>query len=363
MAQQFQVLRCCSCHVFQVQQVRQTCPSVEVKKSKKWNCKICNEKQSVLKVFGQGSGSDCRHHVQKLNLLQRDREQTPMNIPRCIEEPVQIGNENTVVNLEEKLDWQDKRFESVSRWTKYLDERCEEQEKEVGEEEMVLTEKQQICSSREKTAKHPRKRKKTSLCIIDGQGQMEQSVSGFADNVKSFENSPDSITLYTKNCGDVPCKSVLSPAVEEQVLHRKNKDAGSKGPGLSKWEKFLLSSKGGASSGMLQETQTQSSGAGARGKKAVISVDTSPRNWPHPLEQKTPILVEQVQNHVTVAGAPMERSKPSPVLGSTHLQEKLLNRLPKETSSIPAKNPLAASNSNTLYINLFSTGDDFDDDI
>jgi len=49
-----------------------------VKKAKKWSCKVCGEKQSYLKVYGQGSGKDCRIHVQKLNALsgglQRDAE-------------------------------------------------------------------------------------------------------------------------------------------------------------------------------------------------------------------------------------------------------------------------------------------------
>uniref|UniRef100_A0A3B4BBA7 MRN complex-interacting protein N-terminal domain-containing protein n=1 Tax=Periophthalmus magnuspinnatus TaxID=409849 RepID=A0A3B4BBA7_9GOBI len=58
MVQQFHVLRCFSCEVFQVQQV---------KKVNKWSCKLCGQKQSVLKEFGRGSGADCRRHVQKLN--------------------------------------------------------------------------------------------------------------------------------------------------------------------------------------------------------------------------------------------------------------------------------------------------------
>uniref|UniRef100_A0A3B3YLB1 MRN complex-interacting protein N-terminal domain-containing protein n=1 Tax=Poecilia mexicana TaxID=48701 RepID=A0A3B3YLB1_9TELE len=40
-----------------------------VKKAKKWSCKLCGEKQSLLKEFGRGSGADCRRHVQKLNAM------------------------------------------------------------------------------------------------------------------------------------------------------------------------------------------------------------------------------------------------------------------------------------------------------
>nr|KAF6448030.1 MRN complex interacting protein [Rousettus aegyptiacus] len=58
---QIRVLRCCSCRLFQAHQV---------KKNRKWTCKACGEKQSFLRTYGEGSGADCRRHVQKLNLLQ-----------------------------------------------------------------------------------------------------------------------------------------------------------------------------------------------------------------------------------------------------------------------------------------------------
>lgn len=43
-------------------------PHTQVKKSKKWACKVCGEKQSVKKVYAQGTGQECRRHVQKLNM-------------------------------------------------------------------------------------------------------------------------------------------------------------------------------------------------------------------------------------------------------------------------------------------------------
>lgn len=63
MPQEFHVLQCHKCQTFQVHQV---------KKTNKWNCKLCGEKESVIKVFGRGSGADCRHHVQRLNQLRGD---------------------------------------------------------------------------------------------------------------------------------------------------------------------------------------------------------------------------------------------------------------------------------------------------
>ncbi|EDO37661.1 predicted protein [Nematostella vectensis] len=44
--------------------------SLQVKKAKKWACKICGEKQSIKKLHARGSAPDCRRHVQKLNMIQ-----------------------------------------------------------------------------------------------------------------------------------------------------------------------------------------------------------------------------------------------------------------------------------------------------
>lgn len=40
-----------------------------VKKAPKWNCKVCNAKQSVKQIYFQGSGRDCRLQVQQLNAM------------------------------------------------------------------------------------------------------------------------------------------------------------------------------------------------------------------------------------------------------------------------------------------------------
>ncbi|KAL2717604.1 MRN complex-interacting protein isoform X1 [Vespula squamosa] len=58
MSQEMNILCCYSCEMFQVH---------IVKKAKKWQCKVCNEKQSIRRVYFQGSGKDCRLHVQELN--------------------------------------------------------------------------------------------------------------------------------------------------------------------------------------------------------------------------------------------------------------------------------------------------------
>nr|KAF6448034.1 MRN complex interacting protein [Rousettus aegyptiacus] len=78
---QIRVLRCCSCRLFQAHQV---------KKNRKWTCKACGEKQSFLRTYGEGSGADCRRHVQKLNLLQGQVSEMSL---RSLEEPINANEE------------------------------------------------------------------------------------------------------------------------------------------------------------------------------------------------------------------------------------------------------------------------------
>uniref|UniRef100_A0A1B6GUL4 MRN complex-interacting protein N-terminal domain-containing protein n=1 Tax=Cuerna arida TaxID=1464854 RepID=A0A1B6GUL4_9HEMI len=67
MPQEHYVLKCFSCETFQ---------SHIVKKTNKWLCKVCGEKQTIKKVYGRGSGKDCRLHTQKLNALKGEKEQS-----------------------------------------------------------------------------------------------------------------------------------------------------------------------------------------------------------------------------------------------------------------------------------------------
>ncbi|KAL3060941.1 hypothetical protein OYC64_009202 [Pagothenia borchgrevinki] len=120
MGQEFLVLRCFTCQSFQVQQV---------KKVNKWTCKLCGEKQSLLKEFGRGSGADCRRHVQKLNAMRgakmEDQEQHTLSLWK------QEGEEEP----EEQVG-----RPQVSSWSKYLDT-----PEEAGpKEEDVLMDSQQL---------------------------------------------------------------------------------------------------------------------------------------------------------------------------------------------------------------------------
>ncbi|XP_053538013.1 MRN complex-interacting protein isoform X2 [Ictalurus punctatus] len=149
MVQEFHVLRCFSCRTFQVQQV---------KKSKKWSCKLCGEKQSLIKEYGRGTGADCRRHVQKLNSLRGEllEVETERARTRWEEEEeecgVEVGPGDETQNLEQKT-------RVVSRWSKYVDRGengPEGDDEHQEEEENVYTDTEQ-CRQR-----NIRKRKKSS---------------------------------------------------------------------------------------------------------------------------------------------------------------------------------------------------------
>ncbi|XP_022376849.1 MRN complex-interacting protein isoform X3 [Enhydra lutris kenyoni] len=104
------VLRCCRCRLFQAHQE---------KKGLKWTCKACGEKQSFLRTYGEGSGADCRRHVQKLNLLQGQISEMAF---RSLEEPGNVDEEeNAEPRQAECESVQEKPQSSENRWLKYLE--------------------------------------------------------------------------------------------------------------------------------------------------------------------------------------------------------------------------------------------------
>ncbi|XP_038652141.1 MRN complex-interacting protein isoform X1 [Scyliorhinus canicula] len=151
MAQQFQALRCCFCKIYQVHQV---------KKSKKWNCKLCGEKQSLLKVYGQGSGADCRRHVQKLNLLQGESMQAMEAAAWSIEESTcssTVCNSGRFCTMSDQVE-----SPASNRWSVYLDQKpVEEASEDEGEGgEVVYTDRQHFQAGVRNASRDGRKRKR-----------------------------------------------------------------------------------------------------------------------------------------------------------------------------------------------------------
>ncbi|CAM2118089.1 MRN complex-interacting protein isoform X1 [Caretta caretta] len=402
MGQRFRVLRCFSCGTFQVHQV---------KKSKKWSCKMCGEKQLLLKAYGQGSGSDCRRHVQKLNLLRAGTEVAAEGTSWCIEEPLNDNKENTAVPHEENMGWQEEEVEFipvVSRWNKYLDKDSEDQEEEV------YTDREQLNSHKRKIVEEQRKRK-SSFCHNDAQECFEEKgIYGLADQakkVKTFESRKDSTTVAEQDCGDYICNSIVVPAINEFWVPENTQAPESADVTVSKWEKFLLSPSScnngnltlaaqknswkletqGASAGNFlmadgypqQEEDSVSPGTGTQTEKSFTNNKYIAQKYTSKLHSTTlaasvqtafdishaaigDVLSGKYKDHLIRAGSDVaENNEGRLYLACTVMPA---NCLSKDTVTFASTDPFANSSGvpqclTALNSSLFCTDDDFDDDL
>ncbi|XP_046674113.1 MRN complex-interacting protein isoform X1 [Homalodisca vitripennis] len=111
MPQEHYVLKCFSCETFQ---------SHIVKKTNKWTCKVCGEKQTVKKVYGRGSGKDCRVHTQKLNGLKGEKEQS--QIEQQWEEVTEDIPENSQNKQTSSFSKGKPTSSKTSKWSEYVDD-------------------------------------------------------------------------------------------------------------------------------------------------------------------------------------------------------------------------------------------------
>ncbi|XP_062443368.1 MRN complex-interacting protein isoform X2 [Rhea pennata] len=224
MAQRFWALRCCRCRLFQVQQA---------KRSGKWSCAVCGQKQAVQKVYGEGSGLDCRLHVQKLNLLQGEAEEALSWTSRCTEESVG-DNKHIAVQYEDNLVQEEGKAE-VSRWSKYLDQVNETQEDE--DEETGGTERQQFCSKR-KNAVEEQRNHQSSFPYADVQELSEEN-GAFQLACEAKKRKQCSVAVPHRVDGDAVCGGSMIRALCESVVSEGNMQTSALSVKPSKWEKFL----------------------------------------------------------------------------------------------------------------------------
>ncbi|XP_063301481.1 MRN complex-interacting protein [Pelobates fuscus] len=343
MVQEFQVLRCFSCQTFQVHQV---------KKSKKWNCKMCGEKQSLLKIYGQGSGADCRHHVQKLNLFHGEVLQAADMAfgLDCKEEitdnvPIEDEHEGTVEAQESD------RY--MSRWNKYLVEN--------RENEYV----RHAYSDGEK--KSPLKIRRQKDMSLDDHGFHDQDShcvrrkcsSDLSSQVKRLKTCEDRTTfISTEN---------LQPQTETIVatissLLPVSPQSGCVG---SKWEKFLSSSvdaeENGEYSSMSQTLEENQASLALSWKKNECNNKVEEKFGESFTSNKT-MIVPPVSKKHSAFGLCIQDEMPScwkmAVCSAKPVDAPVTDR---------AKDPAFNSNVHTsvahtiAHTNLFHTDEDFDD--
>ena len=84
MTQEIVVLRCKECATFQTH---------ISKKSIKFSCKLCGTKQSISRIYGKGTGAECRRTCQHLNSVldhEADSDDVDREVERCEDEQHQL---------------------------------------------------------------------------------------------------------------------------------------------------------------------------------------------------------------------------------------------------------------------------------
>ncbi|XP_074912791.1 MRN complex-interacting protein [Buteo buteo] len=377
MAPRFWALRCCSCRLFQVQQA---------KRSGKWSCSVCGQRQAVQKVYGQGSGLDCRLHVQKLNLLQGEAEEAISWTSRCVKDSVNDGK-IIAAQHEDSLVQQEGRAE-VSRWSKYLDKDSEDQE---DGEEAASTERQKFCSRRKNTMEEQRKHQKSFLSS-DVQEYAEENgvfqLAYQAKKPKTTERKACLVAVPDQDDGDAVSGESMVPADCESVVPEENTQTPTACTKPSKWEKFLswsdpysknaarvtlspqegsgrlvLHSTAAADAGMASRCSEQAGrtllpGTGFQFKKRVASTEQLASKLPGTVVPSTScsveeeVLFKEPQNQlIRVGSAATETTAGRHCLDSTRRANTFVNC---NTGPKP---------SNVSCTPLFCTGDEFDDDL
>ncbi|XP_009559915.2 MRN complex-interacting protein [Cuculus canorus] len=365
------VLRCCSCLRFQVQQA---------KRSGKWSCSVCGQRQTVQKVYGQGSGLDCRRHVQKLNLLQGEAEEAIGWTFRYIEESIN-DSKNTGAQHEDSLVQQEGRAE-VSRWSKYLDKESENQE---DGEEAAGTERHRFCSQRKNTVEEQRRLQKSFLSSDVQEYTEEHGVFQLSYQVKKRKKCL--VAMPDQDDGDALSGDSMVPAVCESIVPGDTTQTPALCTKPSKWEKFLscsdsysrsaarvtlLPQEGGGTLGLPSTTaagagvdsicseqagRTLPPGTGFEFKKHVASTEQVALKLPGtPLPSSSCSVVEEVLKEplgqlLRVGSGVSETTAGRRCLDSPRRADNLADYTTRPKPS------------NVSRERLFCTGDEFDDDI
>lgn len=340
-AQQSRVLRCCSCHIFQAHQV---------KKSLKWTCKACGEKQSFVRAYGEGSGADCRRHVQKLNLLQGQASELSL---RSVEEAVNASEEENAGPQQAKDGSQQALSEPLeSRWLKYLDQDCEGQELDRGRPAL----KTQLSASAEWpdlpcSPARPRKRKWDQST---GQPAHSPCVQGVDSGEDNFQHQDSTGLSGTEQQGISPALSTTNHIREFGFPRWKLPSPVTQvNAPSSKWARFLLSPENspqvdGKPSSPLQEGTRRS-------VLAQIEQGT--------LETKTPEEGHFIRAPATIR-LPLTTHTTTP---QPDKPDRKTPEQPWATGTPQADGGLLAQGTQKApsmqLHNLFTTGEDFEDDL
>ncbi|XP_050673395.1 MRN complex-interacting protein [Leptidea sinapis] len=309
MPQVFQVLRCYKCLVFQVHQT---------KKSNKWTCKLCEEKQSMKRHYGIGTNKECRMHVQKLNMIQGDQADA-INHYSSGDNDSDNCNSNNKSNALNTLN--NKTIGTKSKWLEYIDENVESttdepmylegievvldvpikgKKKKLNTTKIKSTENDNICNSylTTKNQSNDFKIHKENY-LIPGSSKITE----LKGNNKHKNSYSEPASYISKELNKLKCsnnysdlnKNSINNCLKRQQHH---KVINPQSDQLSKWTKFIdtRESKKSETKSQINRNFNKDTVSPKKGNPAVL-----PTN--NPSEEKLPKLHpkenKQFENHST----------------------------------------------------------------
>lgn len=293
-----------------------------------------------MRAYGEGSGADCRRHVQKLNLLQGQVSELSLrSVDKAAREEENAGPQQTENGRQQVLS-----EPLESRWLKYLDKDCEDQELDRGK--AALAEWPGLpCSPAQ-----PRKRKWNQ-----NTGKPPHSLHvQDSDSVKDSFECQDSTGLFgTEQQGSSPALRTAAHIRElgfprwklpSPVLQAKAQS--------SKWARFLLSPGNsphvdGNPSRPLQESTRLADPAQAEQGT---------------LEARTPGEGHFSRAPATVQPPLTTTATPQPERSSRKTPDQPWATGTPQADGRPMAQGAQKAPSMQLY-NLFTTGEDFEDDL
>lgn len=156
--------------------------------------------------------------------------------------------------------------------------------------------------------------------------------------------------VNVKSCKDDLCDSTI-PVTEDHMLQINNQQPESKVTELSKWNKFLLSDKS-YNIGMTGGRQRASDKAPAAGTTDARATTSNAGNWHLKPQQNVLTCFDRAKDSDHLGTS----SKYSAGLATCQDKAQPAEFTTTSRSCVPVK-------PNNLYGSLFSTGEDFDDDI
>ncbi|NXR10998.1 MRNIP protein, partial [Semnornis frantzii] len=327
-----------------------------------------------LQIYGQGSGRDCRHHVQKLNLLQGEAEEAVGWRSWSTEDSVN-DNKNTAAQHEDSVVLQEGKAE-VSRWSKYLDKDSKD------EEEEATSERQQFCSWKKNTVEGQRKHQKGFLLSDVHEHPEENGVFQLACQAKKRRKSL--VAVPDRDHGDAFSGDTVVPAVCESVVPEETTETPSPCPKPSKWDKFLsycdnssdhaarvpLSPQEGSGRLGLHSTAAVDAGVASRCSEGTRGALTSRTSFQF---KKGVVSTQQLASNLPGTVVPSTSCSIEEDALFKELQSQLLRAGPGVVETTAGRcmsraNTFMNSNtkpklSNVSCKQFFCTGDEFEDDL